>query len=211
MSEISYEALRKVQLQERNFGALSSLDEEFYERYNLWLAEQKRLLQSEFRIETLKAYENAKKIIEEISEKREQKIVLKALKDLRSNSIDSSGLSKEEKTFYLKLLATAKDFEETVVQFKEKKPELKAEERKEMAKLGEKLLSIRMLVSISKFVAPDGNTYGPFEPAQIVSMEKEVAELLVKKGAAKHTGSPEDEEPEMAAERKEVPDTIIMN
>ncbi len=185
MTENSYEALRKIQVQERNFGALSNLEDDFYERYNLWIAEQKRLLHTDFSIQTLKAYENAKKIIEEISAKREQKIVLKALKDLRNDSVDSSGMSKEEKALYLRILSSVKEFETTVVQFAEKKETLKKPEKPN--KTHEKLLTIKFLVSMGKFVAPDGTTYGPYEPEQIVSMEKEIAEILLKKGAAEKT------------------------
>jgi DNA replication initiation complex subunit (GINS family) len=208
MTEISYDSLRKIQLQERNFGALSALDEEFYERYNLWIAEQKRLLQKEFNIETLKAYENSKKIIEEISAKREQKIVLKVLKDMKGNSIDTTGLSKEEKSFYLKLLSSTKEFEDSVVQFSEKKQEYKRAEEKEIEKLQQRHMTIKMLVSIGKFVGPDGNTYGPFEPAQIINMEKEIAELLVKKGAAQRSGVPEVEANNTSTE---LPDTVVLN
>ncbi|MFH0971197.1 MAG: hypothetical protein V1835_01375 [Candidatus Micrarchaeota archaeon] len=217
MTEISYDGLRKIQMQERNFGALSSLDEDFYEKYNLWVAEQKRLLQKEFAIETLKAYENAKKIIEEISAKREQKIVLKVLKDMRSGSIDTAGLSKEEKSFYLKLLASAKEFEESVVQFSEKKPEYKKAEEKEIQKLQQKLLTIKMIAGMGKFVAPDGTTYGPFTPDQIISIDKDIAELLLKKGIALKPGSEAETESdaegfeEKVSEKEEMPDTVIMN
>ncbi|MFH1750247.1 MAG: hypothetical protein ABH863_01060 [Candidatus Micrarchaeota archaeon] len=222
MTEISYDALRKIQMQERNFGALSALDEDFYEKYNLWIAEQKRLLQNEFSIETLKAYENAKKIIEEISAKREQKIVLKTLKDLRSSSIDSAGLTSEEKVFYLKMLASVKEFEQSVVLFKEKKPELKKGASKlEPAQkaVSEKLSSIKIIVSMSKFVAPDGATYGPYEPSQIVSIDSEIADILLRKGAAQKTDGLEEIESIEASSSKDpdeggkggVPDTVIIN
>ncbi|HLC47654.1 MAG TPA: hypothetical protein VJI13_01145 [Candidatus Norongarragalinales archaeon] len=220
MAEISYDALRKIQMQERNFGALSSLDEDFYERYNLWISEQKRLLHTEFSIETLKAFENAKKIIEEISAKREQKIVLKALKDLRSNSIDSAGLSKEEKSFYLKMLTDARDFEQSVVLFTEKKQELRKTDMKDELKpveksVSEKLATIRILVSMGRFVAPDGATYGPFEPSQIVSIDREIAEILVRKGAAKDAEVLDEIERMDSSSLPEtkggLPDTVIIN
>lgn len=221
MTEISYDALRKIQMQERNFGALSTLDEDFYERYNLWIAEQKRLLHSQFSIETLKAYENAKKIIEEISAKREQKIVLKALKDLRSNSIDSSGLSKEEKSFYLKMLSDARDFEQSVILFAEKKQELRKTDLKDELRpveksVSEKLATIKILVSMSKFVAPDGATYGPFEPSQIVNIDKEIADILVRKGAAQKSDGALDEIESIDSKtdpdgKGGLPDTVIMN
>ncbi|MEK6953682.1 MAG: hypothetical protein AABX01_01635 [Candidatus Micrarchaeota archaeon] len=222
MNEISYDALRKIQMQERNFGALSALDEDFYEKYNLWIMEQKRLLQVQFSIETLKAFENAKKIIEEVSAKREQKIVLKALKDLRASSVDSSGLSREEKSLYLKLLSMAKEFQESVVLFSEKKTEFKKSESLGSSAaatektVSERLSTIKILVSMGKFVAPDGATYGPFEPSQTVSIESGIAEILIRKGAAKKPddfdGAPSVDAPDSEDGMKGgMPDTVIMN
>ncbi|MEK6843232.1 MAG: hypothetical protein AABY04_01985 [Candidatus Micrarchaeota archaeon] len=215
--EISYESLRKIQLQERNFGALSALDEEFYERYNLWVFEQKRLLHQEFNIETLKAYENAKKIVEEIAKKRSQKIVLKALRDLGANTVDSAGLSKEEKSFYLNMLKNAREFENTVLQFTERKHEFKKEEEK--IPLIEKLLNLKILVSMTKFVAPDGNTYGPFQPDQIVSINQEIGDFLLKKGIANKTDVLEGIEVmesnskplEEKSKENKAPDTVFLN
>ncbi|MBI5224406.1 DNA replication complex GINS family protein [Candidatus Micrarchaeota archaeon] len=215
--EISYESLRKIQLQERNFGALSALDEEFYERYNLWVAEQKRLLQTEFNIETLKAYENAKKIVEEIAKKRSQKIVLKSLRDLGANTVDSAGLSKEEKSFYLNMLKNAREFENTVLQFTERKPEFKKEEEK--ITLQEKLLNLKILVAMSKFVAPNGNTYGPFQPGEIVSIDLEIGDFLLRKGIAQKTDVLEGIEVmesnnktvEEKPKEKEAADTVYLN
>jgi DNA replication initiation complex subunit (GINS family) len=209
MVEISYEALRKIQMQERNFGALSTLDEDFYERYNLWVMEQKRLLQSQFSIETLKAYENAKKILEEVSAKREQKIVLKALKDLKGNSVDTAGLSKEEKEFYLNIITSAKDFEASAVKFSEKRQEFK----KEAEKASERLLTLKIITALGKFVASDGNTYGPFSADEVVNIEKSIGELLVKKGIGELIEDGRKDKPEAPKmeENKGLPDTVFMN
>ncbi|MFH1257765.1 MAG: hypothetical protein V1658_02410, partial [Candidatus Micrarchaeota archaeon] len=165
-------------------------------------------------------YENAKKIIEEISGKREQKIMLKSLKDMRNNSIDTSGLSKEEKAYYLKILASSREFEGSVVQFSEKRPEMR-EERKEMEKLQQKLLSIRMLAAMGKFVAPDGVTYGPYSQSQKVSIDEKIGEFLVKKGIAELSAQEAtaesipskelEETEELPSERRKEADTVFIN
>ncbi|MBU1197702.1 hypothetical protein KJ765_04275 [Candidatus Micrarchaeota archaeon] len=189
--ELSFDALRKVQLQERNFSALSKLSDDFYEAHHLWLLEQKRALQGDYSLERLKAFENAKTILTEISEKREQKILLKALKDRKNQSVDSDGLAKEEKGLYLELLKSLSGFEQAVLINEEEQPKTVIErtitpETLPDAKPPEKPLleAVRMLKPLAQFVGTDGAMYGPFKEGQIVSVQKEMAAIFVKKEIA---------------------------
>ncbi|MFH1107554.1 MAG: hypothetical protein V1787_06720 [Candidatus Micrarchaeota archaeon] len=189
--ELSFEALRKVQLQERNFGALSALQDDFYESYSLWILEQQRALKSGFTIERMKVFENSKKILDEVRLKREQKILLKALKDYRNGAVSSDGLAKEEKALYVGIVGGLKEFEETAASpAGREKPEAQpiavdlqtaAEEKPEPPADS---LKLKFAVAVPQFVGLDGTSYGPYEAGKVASVKKEVAEILVRKGAA---------------------------
>ncbi len=208
--ELSFEALRKIQLQERNFGALSALQDDFYESYSLWILEQQRALKAEFSIERMKAYENAKKILEETRQKREQKVLLKALKDFRNGTVSSDGLAREEKKLYLGAIAGLKEFEETAASpVNAEKPAAQAiaieSQTAATATAAEEIpadvLKVKLLFDIPQFVGVDGTAYGPYESNQIEAIKREVAEILVRKGAAV-------EYDELAESQKAISETV---
>ena len=190
MVELSFEALRKIQVQERTFGALSTLDGDFYSQYSGWVAQQKKTLQESFSIEALKTYENSKKVITEIGAKREQKILLKALKDLRGGLVGTEGLSSEEKTMYLQVISSLKAFERAM--HAEEPAQLEEEVarmiREEVQRPKLEATRVILLQDLSQFVAPDGTTLGPFKANDVVEMHREIADILVKRNAAKLVG-----------------------
>jgi len=95
---ISYETLFDVLRKESNREDLQSLPDTFYEDVASFIAEKKLDSSSRGRIE----YENSKKIVRELYERRERKILLLALNKARTNSgiIDSSVLLEREKSFF---------------------------------------------------------------------------------------------------------------
>jgi len=95
---ISYETLFDILRKESNREDLQTLPKTFYEDVASFIAEKKLDSSSRGRIE----YENSKKIIRELYERRERKILLLALNKARTNSgiIDSSVLLDREKAFF---------------------------------------------------------------------------------------------------------------
>ncbi len=95
---ISYETLFDILRKESNREDLQSLPDSFYEDVASFIAEKKLDSSSRGRIE----YENSKKIIRELYERRERKILLLSLNKARTNSgiIDSSVLLEREKSFF---------------------------------------------------------------------------------------------------------------
>lgn len=213
--ELSFEALRKIQLQERNFGALSALQDDFYEAYSLWVLEQQRALKADFSIERMKAYENSKKILEEIRQKREQKILLKALKDYRNDTVSSDGLAKEEKALYLASISSLKEFEETAAAAinpeKPKTPaipvEIQPSTTPQTAEPAADVLKVKLLLDIPQFVGIDGTAYGPYADGEVAAIKREVAEILVRKNAAE----PYDERAEAAKAISETVEKMDLN
>jgi len=180
--ELSYEALRRIQLQEKHNATLTVVDEAFYESYAVFLAQQVERLRQAFSLDEVKLYENTQKILKEIIEKRQQKILLKALRDLKTGDVSSEGLARQEKELYIELLRLLQSHEASL-------NSAFAGEKTVQEKPGEKdTVAVRILVDLPAFVGMDSQPLGPFTASQVVELKKEEAELLIKRNAAEPAG-----------------------
>jgi len=146
---------------------------------------------------TERQLENIHKIIKELYERREKKIIVLALDKSRTKShlIDTSALLKEEKVFFDALVGLFDTYrnvilnsvlaekipfmEDLVIKKNIEKHEFKsAFELKKLTKL------VRFLNQVPKFVGPELEEYGPFQEEDIANLPKEIAEVLISKGKA---------------------------
>ncbi len=89
---LNYVMLRDIQKKESESAAVVRLEPEFYEEAAKLIADRKRVALDSGSILAIKEYENARKIVAAIQMKREEKIVLMAVRGEK----DSPGLTKEE-------------------------------------------------------------------------------------------------------------------
>ena len=177
--ELSFEALRRIQLQEKHNATLTVVDDSFYEAYAGYLSDQAARLKQAFSLDEVRVYENTHKILKEIIEKRQQKILLKAFRDFKTGEVTSEGLAKQERELYIELLRLLQAHEATLnAAFAVEK----AAEQKPAADNG--LVSVKILVDLPAFVSADSQPVGPFTASQVVEIRKEEAELLIKRNAA---------------------------
>ncbi len=136
---------------------------------------------------------NAKKIIKDIYEQRERKILLKALTDVRSGveEYDMSNMTPEEKVVYNEIVKNLKKYRKNVFEGDIKKPEVPKKETldKDLKEVNEDLsaipkVTIRVLEHIPQIVGIDGKTYGEFKPEDVVILPLSNAEPLIKRGLA---------------------------
>ncbi len=151
-----------------------------------------------------------KRILKEIHEKREKKIIDIALNRSRtgSNIIDTSSMLREEKSFYTKVLANLDLYRHGVllklfqgelpdlgmdhpqINIEVKKPVVKENKEVSTNSPSEKETSseekhkIKFLHAVPSFVWKDMKVYGPFEVGDETEIFPEVAALLVRKGRA---------------------------
>ncbi|MBT3835656.1 DNA replication complex GINS family protein [Candidatus Woesearchaeota archaeon] len=152
-----------------------------------------------------------KRILKEIHEKREKKIIDIALNRSRtgSNIIDTSSMLREEKVFYTKLLANLdiyrhgvllKLFQGELPDLGMDHPQINIEVPKPVVKeevtsqpnesatpeetSSEEKHKIKFLHAVPSFVWKDMKVYGPFEVGDETEIFPEVAALLVRKGRA---------------------------
>jgi len=181
--ETVYETLRK----EKFKNDLQQLEENFFNDVVKYMEERKKtLLSSESKdsifaseniIKTKKQIENIQKIISELYERRETKLIQLALTASRTNyPQDSSSMTFEEKKLYFDLVNKLNTYRENILNniLSGKIPELKEESNQDELKL------IKFLESVPQFIGDDLKAYGPFETEEVANLPKRVSEILLK-------------------------------
>lgn len=210
--KITLETLYDILRNEKKREDLQKIEATFFLDVVSYLREKQALLESKQKSTEVFAigerdkleYElrSIKRILKEIYEKREKKILDIALNRSRTGSdiIDTSAMLFEEKEFYQRLLFTLNLFREGILMnmFNGKFPELHGEpkvltEKKDVPPAAEEKASsedeagmtrIRFIHPTPSFVWKDMKVYGPFDPGEEIEIYPEVANLIVRKGRA---------------------------
>jgi len=208
--KITYETLFDLLRNEKTRESLQKLDESFYADVRNYMLEKNTLLESQEKgsdlfsatekDKTEKQLINARRIIKEIYDRREKKIISMALNKSRisSNLIDTSVLLEEEKKVFEQIVGLLNNYRNNILLnavegkepvFSEVKPE-KAEveeERKEEQESKEQdnpKKTVKIIKPVQRFVGKELEVYGPFEEGGTAELPVEIAELLIDKGSA---------------------------
>lgn len=201
---ITYETLFELLRIEKSRDDLQELHPSFFEDVVAYLREKSQILdESKLKSDLFSATErdkvsteaaNIKKILKELYERREKKIINMALNKsrTRSNIIDTSKLLEEEKKLFDSIVLLLDNFREGIIlnilemrqpALKENiEPEAEKEQEKPAEKKDTKL--VRFTHPVPKFVGKELESYGPFEEEDMATLPAEVAELLIGKGRA---------------------------
>jgi DNA replication initiation complex subunit (GINS family) len=199
--KITYETLFDMLRNEKNREELQSLDPALFEDLVVYLTEKKRLLEEApsgelfsniEKEKTQKQLENAKKIIKEIYERREKKILNMAMINSRAGGLlDKSAMLSEEKRLFDKLTNLLEVFKLDVLYrlLDGNIPQLRDLEQGQSLALKPKeskegTAMLRFLQPVPKFVGKSLEIYGPFEQEDMASLPREIADVLVSKGRA---------------------------
>ncbi len=193
--------LFSIYQKEKNLRSIQKLDELFYRKVADQISRLNRIIEKVKEIDTeeLKKLrielENLKLLIRDIYDLREKKILELALitSRLKSESEDIDKLTIEEKVLYKILFNTLLAFRKYVLEsvLSGEKPKLE-ELGKELNKIlkasglpkERNVKVVRIVKEISEFVGTDLQTYGPYKPEEIVTLPKDVAEMLINSGFA---------------------------
>lgn len=205
---VTYETLFELLRREKNRDDLQELQHGFFKEVIEYLSEKKRvyedtsmkedLFSATERDKTLSQLNNVKKIIRELYERREKKIINMALNKSRTGSsiIDTSKLLEEERKMFNTTVATLNNYREgilfNVLNLREPLIDDKAaapeetskEEKKPEAEAQKPTKMLRFLNPVPKFVGKELEVYGPFEEDDMASLPTEIAQLLIEKGRA---------------------------
>jgi|TARA_B100001964_G_scaffold211924_1_gene247601 DNA replication initiation complex subunit (GINS family) len=196
---ITYEVLFELLKREKDTADLQKLEPNFFNDFVDYLNEKKNMLGKEDTLfsydekkKTEKQIENAKRIIKEIYERREKKILNIALLKSRtkSNVIDTSSLLENEKRFLDEVVKVLDIFRNDVIanvidgkhasEITMKKEEMDEKDNEPKEEKGTKL--VRFLCSVPKFVGKELEEYGPFAEEDIANLPAEIAAVLISKG-----------------------------
>ncbi|MBW2980185.1 hypothetical protein KY360_02090 [Candidatus Woesearchaeota archaeon] len=210
---ITYETLFEILRREKDKEELQKLSDSFFSDVIAYLEDKKKALSDA----TLQSFGDKKKledelgnirrILKDLYERREKKIVNLALNISRtkSNLIDTSALLNEEKSLFDSLIRNLDYGRESILnnllesktpgfeQPKVEEPKTKdvqtdaapKEEPKEEASKEENHKNTKMVRftnAVPKFVGKELEEYGPFEEEDVANLPTEIANVLIEKG-----------------------------
>ena len=197
---ITYETLFELLKREKERPDLQRLEPAFFSDTISYIKDKKKILEAksdspfavEERKKTERQLENIYKIIRELYERREKKIINLALDRSRTKSslIDTTALLKEEKVVFDALTGLLDTYREAILHsvLDEKMPFMQAmydkpkEDFKTAFELKKPTKLVRFAHPVPKFVGPELEEYGPFEAEDIANLPSEVADVLISKG-----------------------------
>ena len=210
---ITYETLFDLLRKERSLEELQTLDIRFWQYVIEYLTERDAFYAKTSTVEQEKTriqLNNIKRIIKEIYEHRERKIVNLAVNVVRSDNtsfVDTKNMLGEEKTLFDETIAMLRRYKREVLTqvFNKTLPVISPqsyvvqeeaeihdrpsdnEDDEDEAPLDPESMAITFTSSIPKFLGKKGEVYGPFEQGENATLPLIIAQILLKKGKAQKT------------------------
>ncbi|MBI4141975.1 hypothetical protein HY484_03565 [Candidatus Woesearchaeota archaeon] len=136
--------------------------------------------------------QNIRKILKELYDRREKKIVDTAINKSRtqSNIIDTSNMLEHEKSLYRNLTSLLDKFRDNILikifELKEPVIETNAEQKQEIPPLDaeQKTKLVKFIQATEQFVGKELELYGPFEANDEAYLPIDIADILINKGSA---------------------------
>lgn len=194
---ITYESLYDILRKEKSQEELQKLDQNFFSFVAEYLNTKKQILESQESKDSIfasaeiqktrKQLENSQKILKELYERRENKIIQMALFSSRAESrIDHELMLKEELEFYNSIISTLNSFRTSILDnlivgrmpVLDKPKAIKTQEEQDDTKL------VRFINAVPRFVGDDLNIYGPYEEQDVANLPQKVVKVLIDKNRA---------------------------
>ena len=172
---ITFEYIRTVQRAEQRNADLTKIPEDFYSKVRSYLEQKKKILKKKKDKSMSIELKNVERILEDIYNRRETKIVTQAILSLRTGLVPQNLIEDEKKLFdsvFNVLKKHRKEILNKVFEEKEDRKELKSE-------------FIEFLEDVPEFVGIDLKKYGPYNKGDKALIPKDNAELFINAGKAK--------------------------
>lgn len=165
---LNYSKLRDIQKKETDSAQIVKLDPAFWREAADFIADKKKEAMEGQSILAIKEYENIRRIIAAIQMRREEKIVLMAVRGEK----DMPGLTKEEGALLRDLSVRVHKCRDDISDIWNGK------------KMDETTKKVRILKDIEPYTGLDDNTYGPFSSGDEPFLPQAEADWLVKSNMA---------------------------
>ena len=193
---ITFEYLYDVLRKEKYSKEIQRLDENFMANLKKYIYEKTQLLKSNSEkvsiftasetLKTRKHVENVQKLVKELFERRESKILYLAFVASKNSGKHqlTTNLLKEEEIMFNEIITKLNDFREQTTSrlLSEDPTDLKPKDIKTDKKPLNQV--IRVLEPVPQFVGLDMQIYGPFNEKDTVTLPIEIANVLVNKNIA---------------------------
>lgn len=197
---ISYQVLFELARREKTRDELQKLEATFFDDIVEYLNEKKQLFKEQkqkldtYSVDeqdkTERQLDNIYRLIRDLYERREKKIVMMALSQSRTRGAitNTTTLLNEEAEFYEELVKLFDGFRTKIlasiiqgrkIEFTREEPTPEEAEKKE-----DKMKMVRFLHPVPKFLGKELEVYGPFEEEDVASLPEEIADILITKGKA---------------------------
>ncbi|MFH1393522.1 MAG: hypothetical protein ABII71_02115 [Candidatus Micrarchaeota archaeon] len=163
---LTYAVLRDIQKREMESSAIVQLQDGFYTQVAEFLSSKKDEAAGGDML-SLREYENIKKIVRDVQTKREEKIVLMAIR----GNIAGAGLTSEEQDMLRELIST-------IDKVRGKLVGIWGTERKANRK------KVKLLQDVEQYKGLDNKVYGPFKQGEEQTLPGGEAEWLARSGMA---------------------------
>jgi DNA replication factor GINS len=201
---VTYDTLFEVLLKEKNRAELQKLEADFFSNIADYLKEKKAALSKERldvfseeeKEKTEKQIRNIHKILKELYERREKKLLDLAMIKARSSSaaIDTAAMLAEEKRVFDELTNLLSSYRENTLTKvingqlpqRQKGEAEKAKPAETEKPKAEKV--VRFIHEVPKFLGKELEVYGPFNADDTATLPAEIADILITKGRAEEIG-----------------------
>lgn len=185
---MNYEDLRRFQRLERNSSRLGELNGSFYEDLSQMLCAQKAKCK-DGSSEDARVFENMIKTSRDVFDRREQKILMKAMRYARTNETEKDAVTDEERKLFERMAEELKknrqDFEMLLSGNGKPRDIGKIQNINDIPVMNNgqvaedlNIVMVRILKKVPKFVSGDLKEYGPFEANSIARLPRKEADLL---------------------------------
>ena len=195
---ITYETLFEILRREKQKEELQKLSETFFDDVVSYFKEKEEITETSHEAGNMFAHsekeknmqqlENIKRILKELYDKREKKIMNIAINRARTNSdlVNTAAMLKEEKLFFNCLVEMLSRFRKEVLfsLLEGNSPDIREDFFAGKKKEKKETKLVRFLHAVPKFVGKELETYGPFEDDDIANLPFEIADVLIKKERA---------------------------
>ncbi|MFH1474185.1 MAG: hypothetical protein ABIE55_04845 [Candidatus Aenigmatarchaeota archaeon] len=196
MELITYETIRSAHRAEKD-DELQKLPDGFFESVKNWFKHKEKMKDTTSLLEV----ENAKKLLEDVINRRQKKVVLSALRTVRGD-LPPTNLNDEERKFFDQTVSILKDFrnnmkekfrsyedivEEKIEEAKKSVEELKPKEMVEqkLIKPDDKLM-VKILSDLPRFVGSNLESYGPLRAGDVITLPEDVGNVLLTRKVAEN-------------------------
>jgi len=188
---VTYEQLFDTLRREKSRDELQVLEDGFYPAVKVFLRQKEDEAGRDGTMTAQKArieYQNTQRIIHELYDRRERKILTLAMHKIRTQAaiVEREALQPEEHLLFDDIVARLLGTRSTI--FDGPVPDIPppVEEPEELPEppTGETVVRVTFSSNVPKFVGKDMTMYGPFEQGDSASLPESVAKILVEKGRA---------------------------